>query len=644
LNILRADNTSGKSTALQSIIFALGLEGMLSPNRQVPLPHSMTDSVVVDDDEVAVSESLVRLEFANASGEIVTVARAAKSPSRNRNLISVQYGPAITAVGEYENREYYVRRQGAAQNEAGFHRFLADFLGLSLPRVSRHDGSESPLYLETIFPYFYVEQKHGWNGLQARMPSYLGIRDVARRSAEFVLGLEAFDVVLQKQRLASTLAELENEWQLKSQELHDNARAAVVVLQNPHRRISEGIAEHQSVPMLSIDGAWVAMAPAIERLTWQLTQMERDEVRSVGTVASELERSLAEKEASLQRNVAIAAGLRQEAAELGRQVQQLDERIAALEDDLRRHRDSEVLENYGAAHSHAMLADHRCPTCHQEVSDGADISTHAMSIAENIEFIRRQITVFRGSRADAARVAATIAARLESLASESRDLRSQIRAGRQTLVSATGAPAISEIESRLRLRQRLESLELYAGALESTRSELVGIAARWATQKAALRELDAQNGSENDDAKLRRVERSVRDQLRLYQFDSLNPEMVDIDRETYRPTNEGFDLGFDLSASDMIRLIWAYLLAFKEVGRVDGGHLDLLIFDEPRQQEAAHESYEALLQYTARRAQNGGQIVIATSEPEPSLLDMLTGATYHLINIPEGQRLLVPFG
>jgi len=42
LNVLNAPNTWGKSTLLQSIIFALGLEGMLSASRQAPLGEAMT--------------------------------------------------------------------------------------------------------------------------------------------------------------------------------------------------------------------------------------------------------------------------------------------------------------------------------------------------------------------------------------------------------------------------------------------------------------------------------------------------------------------------------------------------------------------------------------------------------------------------
>jgi hypothetical protein len=42
LNVIWADNTKGKSTCLQGVLYALGLERMLSPRREVPLTHAMT--------------------------------------------------------------------------------------------------------------------------------------------------------------------------------------------------------------------------------------------------------------------------------------------------------------------------------------------------------------------------------------------------------------------------------------------------------------------------------------------------------------------------------------------------------------------------------------------------------------------------
>ena len=50
LNILSSGNTTGKSTCLQAIIYGLGLERMLSPSREIPLPYVMQEQVLLDKD------------------------------------------------------------------------------------------------------------------------------------------------------------------------------------------------------------------------------------------------------------------------------------------------------------------------------------------------------------------------------------------------------------------------------------------------------------------------------------------------------------------------------------------------------------------------------------------------------------------
>jgi hypothetical protein len=117
---------------------------------------------------------------------------------------------------------------------------------------------------------------------------------------------------------------------------------------------------------------------------------------------------------------------------------------------------------------------------------------------------------------------------------------------------------------------------------------------------------------------------------------------VEIDRDTYRPTNDGFDLGFDLSASDMIRVIWAYLFALLKVGVQSGAHLGLLIFDEPQQQQTARDSYRALLHHAAREASSGSQIIFATSETSDSLHAMVSSTDQNIIDLRPGEKLLQP--
>jgi hypothetical protein len=180
-------------------------------------------------------------------------------------------------------------------------------------------------------------------------------------------------------------------------------------------------------------------------------------------------------------------------------------------------------------------------------------------------------------------------------------------------------------------------------ALERQKQVLHDLALKHTEQTELLDGLAKSDLSESDNNKLDLVEGHLRRQLRRYRFDSLRPEAVEINRETYRPSHEGYELGFDLSASDMIRVIWSYLFSVLRVGEEQGGnHLGLLILDEPKQQETAKESYRQLLHEAAEQGQRGSQIIIATSEESASLTAMLDGTQYNLIDIPDGEKILAP--
>ena len=57
-----ADNTKGKSTGMQAMLYVLGMEKMLSPSREVPVPHALTTYLMRDDEsELAITNSYVEL-------------------------------------------------------------------------------------------------------------------------------------------------------------------------------------------------------------------------------------------------------------------------------------------------------------------------------------------------------------------------------------------------------------------------------------------------------------------------------------------------------------------------------------------------------------------------------------------------------
>lgn len=63
------------------------------------------------------------------------------------------------------------------------------------------------------------------------------------------------------------------------------------------------------------------------------------------------------------------------------------------------------------------------------------------------------------------------------------------------------------------------------------------------------------------------------------------------------PTIDGFDMKFDSSASDGIRVIWAFTMALLQVSvEKQGNHPGIIIFDEPAQQSIVPEDMKSFIE------------------------------------------------
>jgi capsule polysaccharide export protein KpsE/RkpR len=266
-----------------------------------------------------------------------------------------------------------------------------------------------------------------------------------------------------------------------------------------------------------------------------------------------------------------------------------------------------------------------------------------MTAAQNVQFVSQQLETFRAMHADVDRVLAALRARSDALRQGVASQRTHVRALKEALVGQSNAPSIADVTKVVTTLARRDAIRDNRAALAALRERLPDLAAAFAANRDRLKALQTDQLTPGDSAQIAALEAALRFRLAKYQFDSLPPAGVDISRETYRPAHEGFDLGFDISASDMIRVIWAYLMSMLSVsGEHGGNHLGLLVFDEPRQQETARESYEQLLQQAADEAGQDRQILFATSETSAEIRRMLGSATHNLIDFAAGTRIIQP--
>jgi hypothetical protein len=209
---------------------------------------------------------------------------------------------------------------------------------------------------------------------------------------------------------------------------------------------------------------------------------------------------------------------------------------------------------------------------------------------------------------------------VEAIMNRIKDLNALIRALKKTLKSDGRIPSVAAVQEQLQIDARLLVVQGVIVKFEEIMKALKGLSDEWGTVQGRLKTLADVNLSADDERKLKHLESSFVAQLREYNFSSFPIEEIGIGRESYRPSRDGYDIGLT-SASDTIRMIWAYLLGMLEVGRKEKtNHLGFVVFDEPRQQGAEAPSFDALLR-RAEESGNVGQQVIFTTSDEKSLLE-----------------------
>lgn len=630
LGIIRAENTMGKTTLLMSVLYAMGLEGMLGPGDQLPLKPAVHQEVR-DEAGVAypVIESWVMVELDNCTGENLTLQRSVVGQDSPK-LVHAWDGPAMTEPrAGYPAHDFFVRMEGAARRKSGLHHRLAAFIGLDLPEVATWSGNTVPLYLEILSSFLFVEQMRGWSGIAAVVPKYLQVRDPERRAVEFLTGLQALTRARDRDLVSSELSNVKADWRSTTDAFQTRVQEATGIVEGLPRDPPSSWPPAVPITVRILrDEQWAPLSDVLIALRAQLQEISV-EVPRVEAVAEEAATQLREAEdrvAQISGSLAAASrDLREQQGELDA----LNERLGAIEEDRSRYADAIRLASLGSIQPlgdpHA-----RCPTCEQDLP-GALLGGHhvpVMTLEENKELLDQERLTFRAMQHDAEAVAVTSRQRLLALRSDLDDARKDVRSLKATLIQNAQAPSRAIIERQIRLAQRIEQLEALEAALVALDEELQPLADKTLELRAALSRLRPGATLPEDESRLLALETSVREQLSEYGFYSVPPDEIAIARDSYLPQRRDQPLvAKDMSASDNVRLIWAYLVGLLEVGaQFDTPHPGFVAFDEPGQQDISDESLAALFARLSRTRETGRQALVATSKPRDTLNILLDGA------------------
>lgn len=624
LTIVRADNSTGKSTFFHTLLYALGMEELLGARGEKSLQTAVREHFIENDRMVSVDQSSVMLEIANKAGDIVTLRRSIKSARAATKLVEVFEGPCLTGSAPAGMpRAYFLHDGGSAQVDDGFFRFLEVFLGLELPRVPKVAGGETKLYLQDLFAAHAVEQKRGWTDYIANAP-YFGIRDVRTRVAEYVLGLEVFDTAIRKARLEEERQVIERDWAAAAASLRLQAAELGFV---PNALSSRAVYPFDTATISVVKrllDATVTSAAYLTALKDEHLRLvaEADVPRTIDNEA--LMERLAQTEAKAQRLAFLyerASMVQQARAASMDEYRRL---IAELNVDIEKNESVGKLRLLGAQLSLKLSTGH-CPTCTQLVEDTLLLEVSAgaqMGLETNIDYLKAQ-------RSMVERQVSGLVVEIEEGAVILGGFARELSAARDTVTAIRMDLGTGTQQARSHLRE-LVAVEFELGrvtrleeGLEVYRRLFPDIATRFRENELARKDLPKDNLSAADWKSVNHFATFFRGNASSFGYQSVLPADVNVNSHSLMPMLGDPELQVvnartESSASDFVRLIWAYLIALFEAATfhgVHGHHLGVLLLDEPGQHSMGVQSMLALFQKLS--GLNGLQsIVFASFENE----------------------------
>jgi hypothetical protein len=648
LVLLHLHNTRGKSTALKAIVYALGMERMFGQINVAPLTPAMTSRLKDGDSEWDVAESWVYLEIQNKEGRTATLRRkVAGEGGQDRRVIDVWEESMINSTSVVNaSKPYFARDPGSARNEAGFGTWLANFVGWELPQVMRHDGSLGPLYMECIMPLFFVEQSQGWTGIQAGTPKAFGIRQVERKVIEFILAMDICRADAAREKLEQERDGIAKQWSDGRTQLEVVARS---IRGNLREFPQSPQAQWPPTPAPYIEafheGRQINLANAIENDREALTRLDAIEIPSADEASQSISSQLVETTGQLAEAESIWGSLEDDLQTENGNLAALATRLATVDEDLVRNKDARKLRDFGAT-SLLAISRHECPTCHQHVQDtllSQTFEQDVMGLDENIAYLAAQKQTLEKLHSQTIRALAAIQRRLDAVLNHSNELRARIRHLKRTLVSSGIAPSEAAIRERVITDQRLQERELASGEFERLSHVFPALAKRWTDLQIALKQVKGIERSMADLQKVQTLFDRFTSALSDFGFESFPLDTVTIERESYRPKREGFDLSYAVSASDLVRIIAAYLTALLETSRsTQTNHLGLLVLDEPRQQNMKWKDFTQILHRLSSAATHGQQVIVATSDPPEAIADLMNNVPHSRIDLGYFGYLLKP--
>ncbi len=578
------ENTCGKSSVLAAVYYCLGLEEILGGKGEKVLTSAFKTTIEDGNKTWSVLQSCAYLEISNGA-EVVTLFRTAKMLNRDSRMITVYYGD-MDAVDNPKTSsiDTYVHFPNAAINEKGFHSFLEKFLYLELPQVTASDDSQRKLYLQLIFSCMFIEQKHGWSDLFSGMP-ILGIKESKKRVIEFVLKLDTLTNDKKRDQLKIEESLINKEWSecYKSLQIASERESCSIV----NFPIKPRILTETDTKRISIKFRDKIISDTIVELEKQSIGIKQLKPK-INDNFDELQIELNETEAQISKISSYIVDCREQLSIENGSIKTITNNLETISNDLSNNKDAARLRSLGSDLQFDFAKD-ICPVCHQQINDSLlpnSIDVPVMGIDENIKHLEAQRDMLKFALISHKNHSEELDKEIKSSEASLFTLRRLAQTIRNDLYSINEEYSEAIVFKKITIEKQIESLNKLQQLQHDSIEKLVELSKRWEKYLEDKRALPKNRFTDEDKDKIALLRDVFINNLRKYGYKSiLDLEDISISEESYLPLFEGFDMKFDSSASDNIRVIWAFTMALLQVSILKGGnHPTVLIFDEPDQQ------------------------------------------------------------
>ena len=602
LNIIYGPNSVGKSSILLGIIYCLGMEKSLGifQGKQNPFKPEFYDKI----EGKKIIKSQAYIEIDNGKKKI-TISRLIVGKTDTCTIKECPLDTFETTKGSE-----YIADGSGVMSENGLQTYLFKFLEWNLVEVPKYEGDSCKLYLENLAPLFFIEQRAGWSQIQARQITRYGIKDIKKIAFEYLMGLDKFDVhliELRQKELREKITFLESD--LSQRENN------ILVLGNATKDDDNLYTENSARGKILVSKLIELLDKDIKNRSSKIHDLKgkEEEADKFEFQSKDLLREIANK-----RRVGS-----DKINSLTREISSYNNYIKNIE--ITRLKNNQ-LKKIDKLFSEINVS--RCPVCEtllQNQDNG--VCTLCKEDMSRISTPEENIAFLEDEKASFTLILHKKELELKKAKFNFNELKEQERALTEKLNHQLQTYYGSDL-------QRIREIQTETDAIVDELQKLKTTRNRWEELKDIRKQIEMYLSEEKEiKESLKKYSQSVTDTkildavlsnfsnnvVKLHLFKD-KPELskeLRLDKiENYSPYLESYDLYNISSSSDNIRIIIGYYLALLQTSITVSSEKikfpNLLLFDEPKQQNLDEHDFEEFIKLTKELDPNSFQIILTT--------------------------------